>query len=481
MLLGIDGLSPSVLRLMLSELKAPLSNLWEIIYNGCIMEVESVVPPSSAPAWTSIFTGLEPNEHNVYDFFDTYLLRKGFIKIESRLSSIELWKRCIWSFASKYGKKVLSVGVPIFYPAREVNGIYIAGELLVPKMDAKAVYPPYIYQEIRKLGYEESFSKLHGLVARVATASLLRGREQELISEFVANERKKFEIFRKFSTEEDFELLIFISTAYDHLAHYFLDEKNIKRTIKLFRPYIQLLDEVIKYVLSMMDENTILLLVSDHGMHSLEYLFLINNWLRKKGLLAVKNHHHLKPLRSYKMGLKMIRFAGAILHTIKLNVLASKFSKFIESRFRETQKANSPADTIDIDNSLAYCMSYTSFGLFLKDENIKKKILAELTNLKTPDGKPLFLKLLNRKGNKKAPDILFVPNRGVGISTIILKTDHYLVSNRDISPKKADHSNDALFGAYHYGRKNICHSSLFRIKKITEISKLIRYLLIRGL
>ena len=62
-LIGIDGAEPKLIDKWIDE----LPNLQK--FYSCYGKLNSTIPPSSAPAWTSIVTGVMPSEHGIYDFF----------------------------------------------------------------------------------------------------------------------------------------------------------------------------------------------------------------------------------------------------------------------------------------------------------------------------------------------------------------------------------------------------------------------------
>ena len=62
-LLGIDGADWRLLKPMLNE--GTLKTFSEIIQHGSFGVLKSTVPPLSIPAWTSIFTGVNPGKHGL--------------------------------------------------------------------------------------------------------------------------------------------------------------------------------------------------------------------------------------------------------------------------------------------------------------------------------------------------------------------------------------------------------------------------------
>ena len=65
-ILGFDGATFSIIKLHLDD----LPNFRFLLNNGVHAEMMSTIPPVSAPAWTSMFTGKNPAKHNIFGFFD---------------------------------------------------------------------------------------------------------------------------------------------------------------------------------------------------------------------------------------------------------------------------------------------------------------------------------------------------------------------------------------------------------------------------
>ncbi|MCD6448683.1 MAG: alkaline phosphatase family protein, partial [Thermoplasmata archaeon] len=126
-IIGIDGAEPTLIQKWIDE----LPNLQKF---RCFGKLESTLPPSSAPAWTSIVTGVEPAKHGIFDFF--YFDGKS-IKVISRHSRR---MPAIWNLLSDIGKKSIVINVPVTYPPERINGIIVSGLLTPP--GEKFFYPP---------------------------------------------------------------------------------------------------------------------------------------------------------------------------------------------------------------------------------------------------------------------------------------------------------------------------------------------------
>ena len=468
-ILGIDGMSLDVLRNMSRYLG--LSNILKVVNNGAATSVRSVIPPSSAPAWTSLFTGENPIQHGIFDFFDTRLLRNGVFSVDKKFSSYAIWNKTLWSQASMKGKKTLIVGMPLFYPVHKVNGIYISGDLLIPQIDEKAVYPKHVYPLIQKFGYNKVFETMLDSIARLATIKLLDDiyEANELVESFVNLERKKFNMLKMLVQENNFELIIFITTAYDHLAHYFLDESNISGSARLLRPYFIALDEFVKYLLSELNQDDFFFIVSDHGMHSVNRVFLVNNWLRKKQLLKTTGYS----IKSLEINYLKRKFIPAINKASIFLHMKKYLNKYMEYTIKSKENRKNLIDLIDLERSIAYCLSYSSFGIFLKRRRIKTNLKRELESIKDIiNNKKIFNKVhvpMNNLYNYKVPDLIVEPTKGYTICTILPKYKKDILVNRNkIIIKTADHTMDATFIAFQKNNK----TEISLPRKITDLHQI---------
>lgn len=115
--LGLDGMGLDVwLRLRdrgwLPKLGLRFPNL---------APLASTTPPYTAPAWTSIATGLNPGRHGVLDFWT----RPSPGRQRTIIGSSKL--PTFWEAASAQGFGVGVFNYPLSYPPRQVNGFWVSG------------------------------------------------------------------------------------------------------------------------------------------------------------------------------------------------------------------------------------------------------------------------------------------------------------------------------------------------------------------
>ena len=115
--LGLDGVGPDVwTRLRERDWLPTLGPLF-----GCVGPLRSTVPPLTAPAWTSIATGLNPGRHGVLDFWTRPRPGRPRALIGNSAA------RTFWEIASAQGFGVGVFNYPLSYPPRPVNGFWVSG------------------------------------------------------------------------------------------------------------------------------------------------------------------------------------------------------------------------------------------------------------------------------------------------------------------------------------------------------------------
>ena len=119
--LGIDGLDWRYIDAHRSEL--PTLATWPVL-----LPLQSIFPPDSIPAWTTIFTGVPPGDHGMLDSID-YLDARPAQAAER--AGEKLAHRTFWDEAGRRDKRVCVVNPFLAYPAWDVNGIMVSGPVFV--------------------------------------------------------------------------------------------------------------------------------------------------------------------------------------------------------------------------------------------------------------------------------------------------------------------------------------------------------------
>lgn len=121
--LGVDGATFDVILPLMKNGELP--NFEKVMTNGAWGELESTIPPSSGPAWTSFMTGMRPVNHGIFDF----VLKKPGSYETCYVNSTYIRSPPFWKILGNYGLKVGIINVMVTYSHHPVNGFLITGGL----------------------------------------------------------------------------------------------------------------------------------------------------------------------------------------------------------------------------------------------------------------------------------------------------------------------------------------------------------------
>jgi predicted AlkP superfamily phosphohydrolase/phosphomutase len=275
--LGLDCAAPEI---VFSDQR--LVNLRRLMSSGAWGRLESVIPPITVPAWMCMATSQDPGSIGVYGFRNR--ADHSYDKL-TFANSASIRALAIWDYLGQEGKKSIIVGVPPNYPPRKVNGISIGCFLTPDSSTDDFVYPIGVKQQIRNLVGEYP----------VDVKNFRTDRKDWLRDEIFAMSRKQWEVVRWLLREKEWDYFHFVDIGLDRMHHGFwnyFDPQHVQ-----FEPgnpfqtaipdYYLWLDEQIGSVLDLLDKDTIVLVVSDHGARRLDGGFAVNEWLIQQGLLVL--------------------------------------------------------------------------------------------------------------------------------------------------------------------------------------------------
>jgi predicted AlkP superfamily phosphohydrolase/phosphomutase len=182
------------------------------------------------------------------------------------------------------GKRSVVIGVPPSFPPRRLNGISV-GCFMTPSVEDDYTHPPQVKDEIRDL-VGEYLVDVKGF--RTDDKAWLRDQIFEM-------SQKQFTVVRHYIEHTDWDYFHFVNIALDRVHHGFW--KYIDATHPDYEPespfapvipdFYAHLDEEIGRILELLDNDTAVLIVSDHGAQALHGGFCVNEWLVQQGLLVL--------------------------------------------------------------------------------------------------------------------------------------------------------------------------------------------------
>jgi predicted AlkP superfamily phosphohydrolase/phosphomutase len=244
----------------------------KLMSEGAWSILRTVMPPMTAPAWSSFFTGRNPGRHGIFDF----VRLNGYDIVP--VSFLDIEGLPVWDILSEAGKKVIVYNVPLTYPVRPVNGIMVSG-FTTPPFKRDFTYPLDIADEIDKVagGY------------RIYAKELTAGRDAYLDSINEVTE-KQFKVLRHFIKNKPWDFLFYIFQHGDHVQHHFWRymQGSKNRYTDTIKDFYKKVDGYLAEILQAMDEDTTLMVVSDHGAGPLSRYMHTNNWLLDWGMIGLK-------------------------------------------------------------------------------------------------------------------------------------------------------------------------------------------------
>ena len=279
LVIGLDCAAPA---LLFGDER--LTNVRRLMEGGCYGRLESVVPPITIPAWQCMVTSQDPGSLGVYGFRNRADRSYGKLDI---VNSKSFKAQSIWDYLAMEGKRSVVIGVPPSFPPRRLNGISV-GCFMTPSVEDDYTFPPQVKDEIRDL-VGEYLVDVKGF--RTDDKAWLRDQIFEM-------SRKQFTVVRHYLQKADWDYFHFVNIALDRVHHGFW--KYIDSTHPDYEPdspfasvipdFYAHLDEEIGRVLELLDDETAVLVVSDHGAQALHGGFCINEWLVKEGLLVLNEY-----------------------------------------------------------------------------------------------------------------------------------------------------------------------------------------------
>ena len=276
----VMGLDCAVPELLLGEER--LENLRRLMAVGCYGRLESIVPPITVPAWMCMATSRDPGSLGVYGFRNRADYSYDGLSI---VNSRSIREPAIWDQIACEGGRSVVIGVPPSFPPRKVNGVSI-GCFLTPDT-TKDVYTHPI-----TVGAEVA-----GLVGEypVDVKNFRTNDKEWLRREIDEMTRKHFQVVRHYLRAADWKYFQFLEIGLDRIQHGFWKHHDPLHVLHesdspykdVIRRYYRTLDAEIGTLLELLDDETTVAVVSDHGARRLDGGFCVNEWLVREGLLAL--------------------------------------------------------------------------------------------------------------------------------------------------------------------------------------------------
>ncbi|HKW04997.1 MAG TPA: alkaline phosphatase family protein [Nitrososphaerales archaeon] len=389
-----------------------MPRLSRIANQSCFSLLKSTIPPQTAPAWTTLTTGVNPGKHGIYYFYN---FSNSPITITN---ATDTSTPRIWDYVQALNGRSVIVNVPVTYPVHEISGSMISG---IPPwyLDKRSVYPLELQSKLRNSGYEID----------TPMSKSLEKHPDVLVSRLIETMEARISSFLDLLKEENWSFGMVVLTALDRLQHKALGKGNSEK--EAVRRGYREVDRLVGKVMDTIGEGINYFVVSDHGFNSRPTAFYPNAWLYKKGLLRRKS----------SLPFQLTRMAHYLFDGHFLWV-----PQGLTKRFQGAATSIRTIDAIDLERSRAFVPG-TDGVVVVKSKEDKESIISDLSRLKDDSGKEIC-KVYTREEIYKgpmvdrAPELLVIPREDINI-----KTDPFslnVLSNSGDFPK-ANHGPDGIF------------------------------------
>ncbi len=283
LIFGIDGATFQLVKPWMASGELP--NLARVARDGVTGELRSTLPPNSPTAWSSFMTGMNPGKHGVYGFSRVEPEEGYAIRVNSgsarRMPSV-------WQLLSQAGRRSIVLNVPMTYPPQPIDGIVVTG-IDTPALESQFTYPAEFRHEVLDV-VPDYVLDVHnwGVEAEGERRKLLF----EDIMRMVESRRQ---LALHLMATQVWDLFTVVFTATDRAMHFFwrfLDPAHPlydaaeapKYHDAILRVYKEV-DQALGEMLATLDDETTLIVMSDHGFGPQLKLLRINQWLLESGFL----------------------------------------------------------------------------------------------------------------------------------------------------------------------------------------------------
>ncbi|WP_135805509.1 alkaline phosphatase family protein [Halorussus marinus] len=422
LLVGLDAACFPVLRPLFED--GALPHLESLFDDGATGRLESQIPPWTASAWPSLYTGTNPGKHGVFDFlrFDGYDW--------DIVNATDVRQRTLWEYADAAGLTSVVVNAPVTSPPPDVDGAVVPGYLAAEDPDC---HPDGILDDVREA---------------VGDYRVYARRETD---ETAGDDR----------FEDYLELARMRGAAFRYLADRFGPEfgfVQFQKTDAVFHDYpgdhgkvrriYRAVDEQIGAILDECDPDTVVV-ASDHGMGEYDgYEFRVNEFLREAGVVEtttggqgvpswfqIKDERLTGGAEQGASGHPVLERLAATAATVGLTYQRGKavlerlgLAEFV-GRHVPVGAVFAASDAVDFSASRAYLRSPSELGVRLNVEGrdpdgvvardeydrVREEVISLLSSATTPTGTPVFEEVVPREKYidgpyaQEAVDVLAVP------------------------------------------------------------------------
>jgi predicted AlkP superfamily phosphohydrolase/phosphomutase len=454
----------------LNEFESSLPNFAALRESGVEAPLDSTFPPWTGSAWPSMYTGTDPGHHGTYGFFhhtDRYpdedvLVTRDHVR-----------EPAVWNYLTAIDEPVVVLNVPVTHPAEPVEGVLVPGYLA---HEEDAGYPEGVRGEL-----SEAIGEEYRIYSEVETG----GDHDEKRESCLDLIRMRGEAAEYLLTEHDWRVAIVQVQKTDTVFHNFDDRETFRRAYERA-------DDVLGRVREVAGDANVVV-CSDHGVGEVDgYTVYINEILQREGFVETTTDSSRPSLMTEKATLtgeasadgaagggdageasaeggfsvtgRVVSAATTTLGRVGISpgdayAMATRLGVGdLLTEVLPYEAVSAASEGVDWANSMAYSRSVElgvrvnlagrePVGVVTPEEyeGVRDDLIRTLSELRTPDGDPVFEWVRRREEVYDGPyaehacDVLFMPKD----MNHVLSTN--LIGQEFVSLDDYDHKREGVF------------------------------------
>jgi predicted AlkP superfamily phosphohydrolase/phosphomutase len=283
LIIGLDAFTPGLVEKWVADSRLP--NVANFLRDGAWGAMNSVPNRNSAPAWSTMVTGLNPGKHGIFFFTEDNPDRYDYKFVNGSFRH----GRAFWSVLSDEGQRVCVMNVPLSFPAEPVNGAMISGLDTPSADDPRFTHPPELRHRIKEWagGNYPIYPGIKNF--------MMSGQADQALDQTHRAIDIRASVARQLMSAEEWDAFMVVFVEADQIQHFFWRQmedpspKDSARERSAIQDIYEHLDRVVGDLVKEAGPDTIVVLVSDHGARYDNGLApALPSWLEQLGLLSYR-------------------------------------------------------------------------------------------------------------------------------------------------------------------------------------------------
>lgn len=286
-IIGLDGCNPDLVYKWIDE----LPNFKRLMDKGIHGHMESTIPAITPQAWTAVLSSRNPGAFGFWDFSyrddfsygEPKLVNSG--KSRSSVKTLDM-------IMPEHGKVAALINVPVTYPPVQIKNGYCISDFMTPSVtDHDFTWPVELKSEVEELVGEY-------ILDASTSETNFRKMDRESVKERIYKmDEQRFTLLKHFINTKNCDFIFTVIMGTDRMPHLFyryMDESHVRYTPDekwkdALKDHYKFCDKNIGEIIDTVDDETSIIVMSDHSVQALDNRLNINDWLIQEGYLKLRS------------------------------------------------------------------------------------------------------------------------------------------------------------------------------------------------